>query len=215
MKAFLCVVLLSVLFSGLLNAEETASLAGQWTGKLGAPEGGLRIVFHLTEEKDGSMTARMDSPDQGTFAILVSKVEHEGDRWMFRVDAVHGKYEGIENESGQIQGTWSQGRQTLSLNLTRDGQKLEGTIALPSQNLTIVFRINRDEDGRYSAKMDSPDQGATGIPVDSVERKDDVITLKVKTVGGTFTGTVKDGAIEGKWQQAGVSFPLTLSRSDD
>jgi hypothetical protein len=64
--------------------------------------------------------------------------------------------------------------------------------------------------------MDSPDQGATGIPVDEVTWVNGHLHLGMKALAGTFEGDLKadEASIDGKWTQGGVSFPLILARTD-
>jgi hypothetical protein len=62
--------------------------------------------------------------------------------------------------------------------------------------------------------MDSPDQGAKGIPVTTVTRNGSSLKLEVKGVGGVYEGTL-DAAltkIDGTWKQGGGSMPLVLTR---
>jgi len=64
--------------------------------------------------------------------------------------------------------------------------------------------------------MDSPDQGATGIPVEEVIFKDDTLRLEVKSAGGVFEGKISEDflVIEGEWKQSGQTLPLTVKRVD-
>jgi pimeloyl-ACP methyl ester carboxylesterase len=64
--------------------------------------------------------------------------------------------------------------------------------------------------------MDSPDQGATGIPVEEVIFKDNTLRLEVKSAGGVFEGKISEDflVIEGEWKQSGQTFPLTVKRVD-
>lgn len=80
--------------------------------------------------------------------------------------------------------------------------------------LTIVFHIN-EKDGKLSASMDSPDQGANGIPCDQVTVTGKNIVISVTSIGGNYTGTISsDGkTIKGKWNQGGGSFDLDLGRN--
>jgi len=91
-----------------------------------------------------------------------------------------------------------------------------GVLEVQGMELRIVFHVEQGEDG-LTATMDSPDQGATGIPVSDVTVAGDSVTLSVDRIGGTYAGTlVDDGAkIEGQWTQAGQSFPLTLTPADE
>jgi len=60
--------------------------------------------------------------------------------------------------------------------------------------------------------MDSPDQGANGIQVDTVVAEAGKVRFSVAVVTGGYEGTVAPGAdsITGNWKQSGMSFPLTL-----
>jgi len=62
--------------------------------------------------------------------------------------------------------------------------------------------------------MDSPDQGAKGIPVTAVTRTGSSLKLELKQIGGTFEGKISSdlATIEGTWSQPGGTLPLTLKR---
>src|SRR5690606_19253384 len=68
-----------------------------------------------------------------------------------------------------------------------------------------------------TATMDNPEQGVSGIPVETVTYKDGDLRLEVKSVRGVFEGTLKEDGktIEGEWKQVGSVFPLVLSRIDE
>ncbi|MDY9925463.1 alpha/beta hydrolase family protein [Methanosarcina sp.] len=80
--------------------------------------------------------------------------------------------------------------------------------------LRILFNISTRPDGSVNSTMDSLDQGAKEIPVDVVTYKDNNLHLGVKSILGTFDGTLlEDGKIiEGEWKQSGLTLPLVLSR---
>ena len=91
----------------------------------------------------------------------------------------------------------------------------EGPIELPGGvQLRVVFRVKQGTDGALAATMDSPEQGAFGIKVESVARDGDGVTLAVKPIRGEFAGQVEaDGAVlAGRWKQGGASFPLRLKK---
>lgn len=92
----------------------------------------------------------------------------------------------------------------------------EGKLKVPGIELTIVFKISENPDGTLTATMDSPDQGATGIPVEEVIFIDNTLRLEVKSAGGVFEGKVSEDflVIEGEWKQSGQTLPLTLKRVD-
>ena len=92
----------------------------------------------------------------------------------------------------------------------------EGKLKVPGAELRIVFNISKNSDGILTATLDSPDQGATGIPVEEVIFKDNTLRLEVKSVGAVFEGKVSEDflVIEGELKQSGGAFPLTVKRVD-
>ncbi len=89
-----------------------------------------------------------------------------------------------------------------------------GTLDTGSVKLRIVFHITTTEGG-LTATMDSPDQGANGIPVTSVTRDGQSLKLELKQAGGAFEGKIDDTltTIDGTWTQGAGSVPLILKRS--
>ena len=89
----------------------------------------------------------------------------------------------------------------------------QGTLKVPGGELRVVFHINKAADGKLSATLDSPDQSATGIPVDDCSFSNGRLKLAVRSIAGSFEGTLKnDSTIEGTWTQGGASLPLVLRR---
>jgi len=111
-------MVLSVLaFSPWCRAQ--SQVAGDWLGTLKTPGPTLHLALHIVAAKDGSLTATLDSVDQGANGIPVSAISLKDSKLSMTVDAVHGTYEGTVNkEATEIAGTWSQG-QSLELNFKR------------------------------------------------------------------------------------------------
>lgn len=83
--------------------------------------------------------------------------------------------------------------------------------------LRILFNISTRPDGSVNVTMDSLDQRAKGIPVEVVTYKESKLHLGVKSVPGTFDGTLKEDGktIEGEWKQSGLTLPLVLNIIDE
>lgn len=88
----------------------------------------------------------------------------------------------------------------------------EGSLEVPGLELRVVFHISEQPEGTFSATMDSPDQGAMGIPIDEVTIEGGHIRLELKSAFAVFEGIISQdfSTIEGEWKQAGGSFPLEL-----
>lgn len=86
-----------------------------------------------------------------------------------------------------------------------------GVLAVQGIQLRIVFNITKTDNG-YSSTMDSPDQGATGIPVTSTVYEHPNLTLKITNAGIEYEGVYSESMITGTFRQGGKSFPLDLKR---
>jgi hypothetical protein len=89
----------------------------------------------------------------------------------------------------------------------------QGTLKAGTVELRVVVHITKGDDGSLKATMDSPDQGARGIPVTSVSLKNSELTFSVEAVNGSYEGKVNAAGTEivGTWYQ-GQSLPLDLKR---
>ncbi len=92
-----------------------------------------------------------------------------------------------------------------------------GRLNAGGASLRIRFHIAQDDDGALTAEMDSPDQGATGLPLRGVALDGRTLTLRLPGAApGTYRGTLSGDAqtLDGTWEQAGRTFPLDLTRMD-
>ena len=87
----------------------------------------------------------------------------------------------------------------------------KGTLNVQGMNMELVFHIT-ETDGAYSATLDVPMQGATGIGIEKVALENDEITISSAMLQMTFKGKVAGETIEGTFEQMGASLPLTLSK---
>jgi hypothetical protein len=213
---------------GLTPQGPAKGIEGDWQGTLRVGANELRMAVHITRNPDGSLKATMDSISQGVNGIPITSITFQDSKLSFSVDSIHGTYEGqANNDLTGIAGNWSQGGSSFPLDLKRlatehkpakpsdiDGAWM-GTLEAGGSQLHVVFHIFNTEDG-LMATLDSPDQGAKGIPVSKVTRDDASLKMEVKMVGGVFEGKIaKDlSAIEGTWTQ-GSPLPLVLKKVKD
>ena len=89
----------------------------------------------------------------------------------------------------------------------------EGKLKVGGVELRLVLRVSKESDGSLNASVDSPDQGAMGLKVDSIELDDDGVTrFEMKTLSAKFEGTRDEvgNTIVGEFTQAGTTLPLVL-----
>ncbi len=91
----------------------------------------------------------------------------------------------------------------------------QGAINVQGTSLRIVFHIE-EADGKLTSKMDSPDQGATGIATSETTFSDDQLMIKAAQLGLTYEGQLaNDTTVVGTFTQGGMALPLTLKRGGD
>jgi hypothetical protein len=87
-----------------------------------------------------------------------------------------------------------------------------GTLNVQGMELPLVFNFTKTVSG-YEATMDSPKQGAKGIPVDQVIFANKKLTLEVKVASVSYTGEWKsDTEITGTFSQGTFSAPMNLTK---
>ncbi|MBI1360324.1 MAG: hypothetical protein GC155_08580 [Alphaproteobacteria bacterium] len=88
-----------------------------------------------------------------------------------------------------------------------------GVLDVQGVQLHLVLHVKTD-DGATTATLDSPDQGASGIPVSSITRAGGKAAFTIDAVGSSYAGDVApDGtSIAGTWSQNGVDLPLAFKR---
>ncbi|PPL04417.1 alpha/beta hydrolase family protein [Parapedobacter indicus] len=85
-----------------------------------------------------------------------------------------------------------------------------GTLDLGKVNLRLIFHIDKKGDG-FTATMDSPDQGAAGIPIGSVAFNGGILELEAPALGVRYKGKLEaDTTLSGTFYQSGMEIPLYL-----
>ena len=106
------------------------------------------------------------------------------------------KVEGQQNTQAPFEGLW------------------EGSMDLGAVKLRLLLKVTKAADGTLAAKADSPDQGATDLPVDIITLKDSAVHFEMKRLLVVFDGTLnKEGTqIDGQFKQGAGSYALSLKR---
>jgi len=103
------------------------------------------------------------------------------------------KAEGQVNPTTALLGSWS------------------GKLNVGAVSLTLVLNLEQAE-GYVKVSLDSPDQGAKGIPAFKEYLSDDSLAVKVEQIGMTYRARLKDGKLNGTFSQNGFSTPLVLAK---
>ena len=95
-------------------------------------------------------------------------------------------------------------------------QVWEGKLAVGAGlSLRIVVHVSRMADGKIRATMDSPDQGAKGLKIDSITLDKAALAFQMNSISGKYEGKLNAEGTEaqGTWSQLGMSLPLTLKKT--
>lgn len=87
-----------------------------------------------------------------------------------------------------------------------------GILKLPGAQLRLVLNLSKNNNA-YTATLDSPDQGAKGIPASSVEYSNMTLKTAFSNINAEYQGTLDaSNRIKGTFKQNGMSYPLELGR---
>ena len=82
----------------------------------------------------------------------------------------------------------------------------KGELQAGVTKIAIVFHFNEG-----GCLMDSPDQGAFGLPAEIGFISADSVRVSQAQSGAVFSGRLEDGKIVGRFSQGGLTMPLVLT----
>ena len=82
--------------------------------------------------------------------------------------------------------------------------------------LRLVLHVERGATGTLTGKLDSPDQGAMGIAIDSLWVTGDSLHVEMRRMRAKYDAQMSadDSTLAGLWKQGDYTLPLTLKRND-
>ena len=87
-----------------------------------------------------------------------------------------------------------------------------GALKIQGTQLRLIFKISNKDNGLIST-MDSPDQGAEGIPTTTTSFENSTLKITLTSAKIEYEGILgKDNIIVGNFKQAGQIFPMNLSK---
>ena len=85
-----------------------------------------------------------------------------------------------------------------------------GDLQVGTNSLPLVFHFGLDSSGNATCSLDSPMQGAKGIPASVLYFSADSVSTDMPLLGASFRGKLVGGEIKGLFSQSGYSFELIL-----
>ncbi len=86
----------------------------------------------------------------------------------------------------------------------------QGSVA----GVRLIVNVGRASDGRLTGTMDSPDQGAMGLAIDTLDFAGDSLHFELRRLRASYAGRMngEGSELSGNWSQSGFSLPLVLKR---
>jgi hypothetical protein len=88
----------------------------------------------------------------------------------------------------------------------------QGTIQAGMGELRLVLHVSKNADGTLKAVIDSPDQNAAGVAIDSISLDGNKVRFASAPLKATYEGTLKGESINGSWTQ-GQKLPLDFKKT--
>lgn len=88
----------------------------------------------------------------------------------------------------------------------------KGTLEVMGQKLPLVFHFELEGE-EWNGTMDSPNQGAVGIPLSKVLFNGLMVNFELAAGGISYEGLFVEENIKGTFKQSGMSFPLDLIKN--
>lgn len=88
----------------------------------------------------------------------------------------------------------------------------KGTLTVQGMEIPLVFDIT-EASGVFSSTMDSPSQGASGIPMDETSFTENTLTIIFKQASIKYVASLNEETLSGTFYQNGAEFPLVLNKT--
>ena len=206
--------------------------SGHWEGAVEVPNGPTRLALDLAKNAKGVWVASLGVPEQKITGLRVPDVSVVGSEIRFAAPDLPGNptFE-LTLANGKLTGALLVEALSLVLEMQRTGDAKveiappspavskelegdwEGAVSPPSgQSIPLAFHFRNQPDQTVEATIDSPSQGAKGLPLKAVVQKGAVVEFAVG-VGGSYKGTLnKEGTqIAGEWTQRQGAPPIALN----
>jgi hypothetical protein len=224
----------------ILSKTDMDKLVGTWQGKTVFPEGVksnvpmYTYIFRFEMSNNGELTGVATVPDTGMPEMPVTDMTISNGILNFKLPNLQMEFKGklgdkeMVGELKPIREKHSDGPPPMSLTLKKGEyaapiynlslaketmNQLRGKWTGKIGSLNVIFRFEVTKDNDFVGFIDSPDQGAKGIPVTDAKFSDGELTLKANSVNGEYKGKLSGDTIVGPWIQNGARWILSLTKA--
>ena len=153
------------LFAGGCFSQDLQRVEGVWLGYLKVQSMELRIVLNVTRNEKDSVTATIDSPDQGAKGMNVNDISLKGDSLIFHVSSISGTYTGILKDK-HIEGIWKQMSSMLPLNFDKtdnapEMRRMQEPVPPFPYKVENVYFENKTDNVKLAGTLTLPESAVT------------------------------------------------------
>jgi len=226
-----CLIAATLLSAPALVAQTNADPSGHWDGAISGPGGDLPFAIDLVKNAKGGLEGAVSIPAQNIQGLpLTGSVNGKLIQFQARDDQPF--YGQLSDDGKSLSGNLSASGEQVPMTMTRHGdaklvapekspaigKELEGTwnglVDTPLGQLHVIMTLTNQLDGTSTGSIVNVDEGGLRIPVVIVQSGSKV-TIALKAVGSSFTGTLNPEATElaGTYTEGSHSIPLSFERA--
>src|SRR5262245_8738752 len=215
-------------------AQQAPDPSGHWQGAIHIPNQEIAIEIDLAKPANGNAAGTFTGVNITGFPLSDIVVDGAALSFKLKVDG-GGAFSAKVSEDGKSMAgefTTNSGGYTLPFNLTRSGDakfdpptrtptiakelegKWVGVLEANGRPMQLLLSLANRPDGTSAGTVANLDQGNVEIAVSAISQTPSGVTIEVKVVGGSFSGTISpDGTkLAGTWSQGNFSAPLTFQK---
>jgi len=226
------IAILLVVCSFSLFAQSTTDPSGHWEGVVHAPAMDVVVAFDLAKNGEGKLSGTFDNAAENIHGLPLANVAADGIAMTFAIAGNGGGVCHAKIDGQSMKGMFTMGAGAksvdLPIELTRTG---DAKIAAAPKSPAITKEL----EGKWSGTIDTgtakknvglrlvnQSNASTGViitsegmelPISLIAQKESNVTLEVKSVGGSYAGTLNGSEMTGTWKQGNFSAPLKFVRS--
>lgn len=211
------------------TSRDLDRLLGEWEFMFPNKDGfGTAIICRFEKIGNEALAGSVDFPDLGIFKSPIADMWMYGNQLRFQMPAIGAgitgeltsksivgsiRFPGEDAEAIELVKGKKYRPQAIRLDLTaEDMKKLQGNWIARLGAATIIFRFEKNAEGRNAAFLDVPEYNVKGMRIYKASLVDDKLFLK--GFGAEYTGTLSGNTISGTMTAMGqpTPFPVVVTK---
>jgi len=112
----LVTMIASTMVLAAITSTSIAAVVGDWEGTIDTGSSSLRVIVHISQAANGTLSGTLDSPDQGNTGAAIDSVTYKEPDLHFAIERFGSSFDGKMNQdNSEIAGEWKQSGLSLPL----------------------------------------------------------------------------------------------------